>query len=325
MDKILLLDTSVGSANKGDEIIMECCKAELSSLLKQHFTFTLPTHVSSFHWYQVLRNSLAVQRYTNCKYKFACGTNLLVPHLLTHYPQWNINLFNYKPFKGTILLGVGAGAGAEGKLEGYTKYIYRRLLNNDFYHSARDERSKNYIERLGLKALNTGCVTMWMLTPEHCRQIPSTKANSVVFTLTATDNVNPQDQILIDILNKNYDNIYFWPQGDSDLEYLHCFQNISYIKIIDPTKDAYDEFLKKTVSDYVGTRLHGGVYALRHKRRSIILSIDERASSISLDTGLVSINRNDVEQIQQMISGEFLTDIKMPFDKISQWKKQFKI
>ena len=29
MNKILLLDTSVGSGNKGDDIIMECCRKEL--------------------------------------------------------------------------------------------------------------------------------------------------------------------------------------------------------------------------------------------------------------------------------------------------------
>ena len=325
MDKILLLDTSVASANKGDDIIMECCRKELEPLLKDNFTLTLPTHVSPFHWYQVMRNSLAVQRYAECKHKFACGTNLLVPHLLTHYPQWNINVFNYQPLKGTVLLGVGAGQGAEGKIEKYTKYIYSRLLNKELFHSTRDERSKEYVERLGLKAINTGCVTMWMLTPEHCSQIPITKADQVVFTLTAGDRGRDVDQKLIDLLSARYATISFWPQGDNDFDYLQSLRLPKKLRIIPATKEAYDKFLTENDTDYVGTRLHGGVYALRHKRRSIIISIDERASAINKDTNIVCVKKGDIEAIDNLITSEFLTKINMPFSEIKRWKAQFGI
>ena len=94
MNNVLILDTSIASFNKGDDIIMECTRKELAPLLEQSFELTLPTHVSPFHWYQVLRNSLYVQQFRNCKYKFVGGSNILIPHLLTHFPQWNINLFN---------------------------------------------------------------------------------------------------------------------------------------------------------------------------------------------------------------------------------------
>ena len=55
MDNILILDTSVGSRNKGDDIIMECVYKELEFLKKKNFVLTLPTHVSSFHFYQVYK------------------------------------------------------------------------------------------------------------------------------------------------------------------------------------------------------------------------------------------------------------------------------
>ena len=113
MEHILLLDTSVATHNIGDEIIMECVRKELQPLLDKHFVLTLPTHLSPFHWYQVWRKSLALQSFANCKLKFLAGCNSIVPNLLTHYPQWNINLFNYQPLKGCILVGVGAGQGAE--------------------------------------------------------------------------------------------------------------------------------------------------------------------------------------------------------------------
>ena len=45
---------------------------------------------------------------------------------------------------------------------------------------------KIYVEKeLGLKAINTGCVTMWMLTPEFCKSIPKKKADAAIITLTA--------------------------------------------------------------------------------------------------------------------------------------------
>ena len=49
MKSILLLDTSVASDNKGDDIIMECTRKELDFILKYNFEYTLPTQVSPFH------------------------------------------------------------------------------------------------------------------------------------------------------------------------------------------------------------------------------------------------------------------------------------
>lgn len=325
MDRILLLDTSVGTANKGDDIIMECCRKELEPLLKNAFELTLPTHVSSFHWYQILRNSSAVRNYASCKFKFACGTNLLIPHLLTHYPQWNINLFNYQPLKGTVLLGVGAGAGAEGPIERYSKMVYNKMLSKDYYHSLRDERSKRYVERLGLKAINTGCVTMWKLTPEFCAQIPTHKSKKVIFTITASENVNPLDQKMIDILAHNYDQIYFWPQGMHDYEYLQRLKYPEHLIILPSTKNDYDKYLSENDTDYVGTRLHGGIYAMRHKRRSIIIAIDERASSIKSDTNINCIEHKQIEELEILVNREIVTNVKMPLDEIARWKNQFNI
>jgi hypothetical protein len=323
MDNILILDTSVGTGNRGDDIIMECARKELRPLIDKCFELTLPTHISPFHWYQVLRNSLAVRTYANAKYKFACGTNLLIPNLMTHYPQWNINLFNCKPLNGTVLLGVGAGAGAEGKLNRYTKIVYDKFLSKKLYHSARDERSKQYMERLGLKAINTGCVTMWMLTLEHCAQIPTEKSDRVIFTLTASTTKDETDQELINILLENYRDVYFWPQGHNDYDYLLEFDNFESIKVLPATIEAYDSYLTENETDYVGTRLHGGIYALRHKRRSIIIAIDERARAINADTNLPCIHKKDLSQLSAMINSELTTNINMPFEAIRCWKGQF--
>ena len=193
MKRIQLLDTSIGTSNIGDSIIMECVRKELMPILKDSFVYNMPTHLPAFNAFSVWRNSSVVQMYSNCDYKFAGGSNLLVKDLKTHYPQWNINKWNSKPLNGVITVGVGAGAGDY--TNSYTTKLYRSVLNHEYYHSVRDERSKEYVEKiLGLKAINTGCVTMWMLTPEFCKTIPTKKADTALITLTARTELNPNEQ-----------------------------------------------------------------------------------------------------------------------------------
>lgn len=322
MDKCLVLDTSIASANKGDNVILECFKEELNYILSKKFVLNLPTHVSAFHWYQVLRNSKALQRYANCRLKFVAGTNLLVKDLATHYPQWNINWFNCKPFAGTILVGVGAGAGD--RTNWYTKQVYKRVLSDDFIHSVRDERSREFVESLGKKAINTGCVTMWKLTPDFCRTIPSKKANNVIFTLTPRNGEEEKDRFLVDLLKRMYQNVSYWVQGEYDYDWLMHLGVADGIEIIRPTIIDYHNKLQQPALDYVGTRLHAGVYAMRHRVRSIIIAIDERAREINKSNNLVCLERDEVEtQLEDLILSEFSTEIKMPYDAISEWKSQF--
>ena len=78
MKKALLLDTSIGTSNIGDSIIMECVEQELMPILADSFVFHLPTHVPAFHSYAVWRNSFAVQNYATCDYKFVGGRYALM-------------------------------------------------------------------------------------------------------------------------------------------------------------------------------------------------------------------------------------------------------
>ncbi|MGN0005691.1 MAG: polysaccharide pyruvyl transferase family protein [Candidatus Gastranaerophilaceae bacterium] len=322
MKKVMLLNTAIGTSNIGDYIIMECVKKELAPMLEKNFVYEMPTHTVAFNAFSVWRNSLAVQTYANCDYKFAGGSNLLVKELRTHYPQWNINKWNSKPLAGTILVGVGAGAGDN--VDSYTTKVYRQVLNHDYYHSVRDERSKEYVENvLGLKAINTGCVTMWMLTPEFCKTIPTKKADTALITLTARPEINQNEQKMIDIVQRNYSKVYCWIQGDKDLEYFNQFSNTDNIKLIPPTKDAYENVLNTVDLDYIGTRLHGGVYAMRHRKRAIIIAIDERAREINAKNNLNCLMIDEMDKLDDMINSEFETKIVMPFDEIARWKAQF--
>lgn len=321
MENVLLMDTSIATLNKGDNIIMKCIEKELEFFTDGKFILNLPTHVSPFHSYQVWRNSNRVKIYSNCCAKFVCGSNLLTTNMLTHFPQWNINIFNYGAIKDCVLVGVGAGHGNSINL--YTKILYKKLLNKNFYHSVRDERSKVFLERLGFKAINTGCPTMWMLTPEFCKTIPKNKANSVIFTLTPSNYVDERDQILIDTLNEKYTNVYFWIQGINDLDYLNKFRNTENINLVKPSVQELKKIMDLDDLDYIGTRLHAGIYAMRHKKRSIIIAIDERAREINKSNNLNCVEKNQLNLLKSLIDQEIKTEIKMSFDKIEMWKKQF--
>lgn len=325
MKRILMLDTSIGSGNMGDHIIMECVRSELATILDNSFVYNMPTHLTAFNELSVLKKFSVVEGYSSCDLKFAGGSNLLVKNLRHPYPQWNINMITAKPFAGTILVGVGAGAGDYTNC--YTERLYKKMLSHDYYHSVRDERSRQFVEQLGLKAINTGCVTMWALTPEFCSRIPKEKASRVVFTLTgktASEPADGRDREIIDILLRNYEKVYYWVQGNHDFNYFNRLKNTENIEILPASLKAYDSLLSEDDLDYVGTRLHGGIYAMRHKKRAIIISIDERASSINESNNLNCITKDEIgTKLEAMINSRFATEIKMPFDKINEWKSQF--
>ena len=103
------------------------------------------------------------------------------------------------------------------------------------------------------------------------------------------------------------------------------FKGIDSINILQASKDAYDEYLTNNDSDYVGTRLHGGIYAMRHKRRAIILSIDERARAINAKNHLNCIEKKDIHNLEDMINSSFPTSVVMDYEAINDWKSQFEV
>lgn len=320
MENILILDPGFGSLNKGDEIIAECVRKELQFITNDNFVLDLPTQLAAFDITQVMRNMNRIKYYENCRLKFVGGSNLALMNMFHHYPQWNVNIFNYKPIKGCIFVGVGVGE--EEKSNKYTTYLYNKMLNHDYFHSVRDERSKTYLESIGLKAINTGCSTMWMLTPEFCQTIPTKKAKNVVFTLNEYEK-DPREQVLIDTLRAHYEHLFFWPQGVNDYEYLHKYSRVEDITIVPPTKNAYEKILNRDDVEYVGTRLHAGIYAMRHRKRSIIIVIDERAREINKCNNLICIEKDNLSDLGNLIESDLKTEIVMPFDEINRWKSQF--
>ena len=263
-----------------------------------------------------------MEAYSSADLKFLCGTNALYTNMLRPLPGWNINVFNLSLVKDTLCLGVGTGINST-SVNWYTRYLYSKVLSKKYIHSVRDEDTKIFLEKLGFKAYNTGCPTIWGLTPDLCAKISNTKSTSVVFTLTSYQPDQIRDKAMIDILKKNYKYLYFWPQTIGDLNYLKTLTDDLPI-VVSLNLFSYDKILDTEI-DYVGNRLHGGVRALQHAKRTIIISIDYRADNMSENYNLPIIKRKNIlEELDNKINSKWETKVEgIDFDLIKKWKHQF--
>ncbi len=322
MKSILLFDTSVATLNTGDEIIMESIKKNWPELYGNNYIRTFPAHTPSFRLWQFLLKK-SCREYSHADLKFICGTNALYTDMFRPNPVWNVFYGNTIVQEGTICIGAGVGVNST-KTTAYTKMLFRKVLSHKYIHSVRDEKTKLYLEDMDLKACNTGCPTLWGLTPDFCQSIPKRRAKSVVFTLTSYQPDIENDSAMIDILNTLYDNVYFWPQSWGDISYMKTLCDPKSVKMVSPNLKGFDEVLSTDI-DYVGNRLHGGIFAMQHSCRSIIIAIDYRATEMSNSYSIKCIQRKAIkEQLAELIKSEWETKITgLDFAKIETWKRQF--
>lgn len=314
MGNILLFDTSIASKNLGDEIILHSVKENLSYIFPKERLLNTPTH-------EIISNSTyKLNKISHLS--FVAGTNLLASNM-NKVRQWKINYYNSLFIKNLILFGVGWWQ-YQNAPNLYTKVLLRRLLSKKFIHSVRDSYTELKLKSLGIKnVINTGCPTTWKLSEDHCKQIPRDKSDSVVFTITDYNPDVKSDRFLIDSLKKSYKNIYFWPQGAGDLQYLKRFDT-NKIKILSQSLEGFDLLLKsKEDIEYIGTRLHAGIRALSFKRKSLIVGIDNRSKEISKDINLPMIDRTEIRNLNEIITKNLKTNIKLNYLGIEKWKNQF--
>lgn len=318
MKKITILDTSICTSNLGDFIIMDAVKKQLLSIFENSMFFNTSTH-------DIIgkRSKMLIQ---NSDYTFVGGTNLLSSKMRTQR-QWKIGIKEFFYLNNLILLGVG-WKNYQNNPTIYSSIFFKKILDSDNLHSVRDSYTENMLNKAGIKnVINTGCSTMWNLTENYCTNIPRTKAEDVVLTLTDYRKSHSDDIELVNILKKNYNTIYFWPQGARDYNYAKDLGilNFNQVVLINPNLTSFDELLaNKDISlDFVGTRLHGGIRALQFKRRTIIIGIDNRAIEKSKDFNLTVVNRGDSHNLEKLIKNSFETRIKIDTPNISKWKSQF--
>lgn len=325
MKRILLFDTSIGSFNIGDEIINRSIELNWPELFSENYVMRLGSHTPLFSPLQRVLSRGKLEGFRQADLKFLCGTNALYRNMFRPLPAWNVNHLNTNLVRGTICLGVGVGVNSR-QVNAYTRTLYRKVLAHDTVHSVRDEAAKALLESVGLRAWNTGCPTLWGLTPDHCGGVPRARGESVVFTLTCYQRDPRNDREMISILKKLYSEIYFWPQCMEDLTYLHDLGETARVQIIAPNLRSYRAVLDRGV-DYVGNRLHGGIFALQRGCRTIIISIDYRAREMGKNYSLPLVERDRVaSELSAKIESEWETRIDgLDFALIDRWKAQFDV
>ncbi len=327
MKKLVEFDTAIGTSNLGDEIILRSLEDELEFLFERCFVMKWGTHTKNLPFIRYIFESQKIQFAYDADYKIIMGTNLLSRNLIRTQPQWVIGGMDTWLYQDSILAGVGTTY-KKGKVSKYSEKIYKKILRRDFYHSVRDEESKEMLESMGFMAINTGCPTLWRLTKEFCEQIPVNKSDRVVFSLSGyMEQRDPNyDRKLLEILERNYNKLYFWCQTSWDENYLDSFKDMDFISDIPRVYSLkqYGDLLKEGNIDYVGTRLHGGIFALQNKVRTIVISIDHRARGFNETNNLTICERKDIsDKLEDMINGEVVANIKLREKEILRWKEQF--
>lgn len=313
LQKIHLFDTSIATKNLGDLIIMDSVISSLEDLFPQARFFNSPTHDV------IGKATYALNR--ECEFSFVGGTNLLSSNM-NSYNQWKVNPYDAVFLRDVVLMGVGWWQ-YQKSVNFYTKLLYKSLLSNKFLHSVRDSYTKRKLSEAGISnCINTGCPTTWTLTPRHCEDISIAKSDSVVFTLTDYKKDPAADLALIRTLVESYEKLYFWPQGSCDLDYFQSFP--CAVEVLPPSLSAFDSILENSESiDYVGTRLHAGIRALQHKRRSIIIGVDNRAAEIAKDINLPFLAREKIRELGQFVADDWATYLTIDFVSIEAWRSQF--
>lgn len=313
--RIALYDTSIGSPNIGDQIIMEAVNAEVESLFPDAFIYRVPTHDRlGKHGRRVLKRSDLV---------IAGGTNLLFSYW-SRLRQWRLGKRDLLAAdRKCILMGTGWATYLDAPSLP-ARLAYRRLLSPTGWHSARDNYSAGHLARAGFQnVLNTGCPTLWRLTPPHLATVPARKAGSVVTTVTDYSKAPEADRRMLEVLKERYRQVFFWPQGMGDLDYLRSL-DIDGVSPLHVSLAHFDAILAGTPDiDYVGTRLHAGIRALQHGRRSLIVSIDNRAREMGADFRLPVIERDGIADLGERIDGDLTPSVTLPWDAIERWRGQF--
>jgi len=309
---ISIMDTTIADNNLGNEIIMESVCHYLRKIFPNGFFIKLP--------YLDELGPASINYITQSKFVFFGGGNCLTSDM-KKYKQMGIDKRIAREIRDIILMGVGWWQYQEEPTR-YTRKVLNNIMHHEYFHSVRDNYTAEKLKSIGFNnVLVTGCPSMWRLNQELCSQIPTNKSDNVLLTFTDY-NQSSYDLQILKILEKQYKRIVLWPQGLEDFRYTR--QISSSIEVIAPSLEALDNVLRSTLDiDYVGTRLHAGIRALQFKRRTIILSIDNRASEKAKDFNLPSLPRENVERLEAIIEKPLITSINLPEENINKWLSQF--
>ena len=62
---------------------------------------------------------------------------------------------------------------------------------------------------------------------------------------------------------------------------------------------------------------------MQHKKRAIIITIDNRTRNINKVNNLNVVERKNIHELENLINSSFKTDVRVDFEAINKWKSQF--
>lgn len=318
-DTITLLDTGMNSQNAGDAIIMSYADARLRELFPKQEFLHLQTH----------GQSSALERARADTLKILCGTNILWRDMRQPLAWPILHLDAYRHSVCLMAAGAAVKNGVPFEFTQESKRLLKFILDPHALHSVRDENTKRQLATIGItNVINTACVTMWKLTPDFCKTIPTGKHRDVLTTVTDYGKDPAMDKYMLETLSRHYDTVYLWVQHEEDRAYASALLGADNggLRFVEHPKAALDVFLDDHAStiDYFGTRLHAGIHSLNHGVRSMVVSIDNRARDIAKDCNLPAVEREDLpKMMESLIENPRTTKIVLPQDNIETWKNQF--
>lgn len=314
--RVHLIDTAIASDNAGDEIILGEARRQLAPYFEDALITTSSGHDGL--------GENGRKFVSQADIVLLLGTNALASwYRRSPRFMWALRRKDVPVLAGKVIL-VGVGANRDFKrVETRQKRLLARLLSDKYVHSVRDDLGAQIVTAAGRKVINTSCPTLWSAPkPED---IPRDKANDVVLTLTH-HKPDPADALLLRDLNSLYNSVWFWPQQIEDLGYLRQLEGHENVRVLAPNLSEYDAFLRGSHTDVVGTRLHGTIRGLHHRRRCLVVAIDNRARDIGRETGLPVIARADVASgLSAYLTKPYDTRITPPIDKITEFLAQFRV
>ena len=309
---ISILDTSISDDNHGNEIIMDAVDQEINNLFSDYFITKLPynDNLKDYGKNLLKRSKLAILG----------GTNALNSHMETEC-FIAVNNKNMDLYKNKIVLAGVGWYNYQDDPDEYTIDLLQNVLSKDYYHSVRDKYTENKLRSIGIEnVITTGCLTTWGFDKLSGDDFSDVKGEDVIIMLTPFDRA--RDEKIIDFVMSNYKKIYYWEQSPLDSTYVKslCEEAIK----IGASLSSLDNFLESHESvDYIGTRLHGGIRAIQHKKRAYIMAIDNRAEEMGKDINLPIIHVDDLFGMKKVINNKYNYDISIPVDSINKWRNQF--
>lgn len=311
--RIGVFDTGIASDNLGDLIIMDAVWNAIAEIFgRSAQTERIATHTPI--------PARAYGKLAKLEFAIVGGTNILKSHMFVR-ANWRLRLYDMFLLKNVVLLGVGWQQYQKRSTDFLSRLLFSRILSKQFVHSVRDQYTLEKMHPQLKNVAYTACPTLWSLTAQKCAQVPTRKGDKAIVSLTYY-RPDAADAGLIQLLKQRYQTVYFWCQQERDRQYLNSLGCADGITPIDDI-DSYDRILASENVDVVGTRLHGGIRALQHGRRALILAVDNRAVEMARTTDLPVIDRHDLATIDGWIDQSPTVSLSLPWDAISAWKGQF--